>query len=142
MRTSFLIASLAAFTALLLAGTLSPSCAASCDTQLILNYKCTAAFDNGGKVDYCIIAGDGNLGDGYFTLWADLTYLAVCTCEAKGNPPNVQFGASSKDFFCSEDLTSTVSIGKFVGGAIKGQTYNTSVGVRSVFTCEPVASCP
>jgi hypothetical protein len=142
MRTSFILASLAAFMALLMAGNPSPSYAASCDTELRLNYKCTATFDDGGSVDYCVIGGDGAFGDGYFNLIADLTYFALCTCEAKGNPPNVRFGAASKDFFCSEDVTYTVSIGKFTGSKIKGQTYNTSVGVRSVFTCEVVASCP
>jgi hypothetical protein len=127
--------------ALLMAGNPSPSYAASCEATLKPLYKCTATSENGGSVDYCVAADADAPGDGKFVLIADNTYFALCTCEARGNPLNVRFG-TAKDFFCSENLTHTTTIGKVTRNKLKGQLHNTSVAIQSVFTCEAVATCP
>jgi hypothetical protein len=141
MRTSFILGSLAALAASIMAGNLSYADAANCETGLKPLYKCTADFDNGGSVDYCVAVDSGPREDGEFVMVADQTYYALCTCNATGNPPNVNFGVS-RDFVCAEDATHTTSIGRTTGNKIKGQTFNTSVGIRSVFACQAVVTCP
>ncbi len=140
------MARLTALVALLMTGNFSPSYAANCEANLKPLYKCTSTFEDGGTVDYCLATSNVVIpNDGIFSLVADSTYYAGCTCETKGRPPDPRFGASSKDFFCSDNGTGTTSIGKLTGNKINGQVFNTTaglLGLRSVFTCEAVAACP
>jgi hypothetical protein len=122
-------------------GNLSPSHAANCEAGLKPLYSCTATSEGGGSVNYCVAVDFAPRTDGEFLMVADQTYYAWCTCKATGNPPHVNFGVA-RNFFCTEDDTNTTSIGTATGNKIKGQIFNTSVGVRSVFTCERVVTCP
>lgn len=141
MQTSLIVASLATFTALIITGHLSPSYAANCEARLKPLYNCTATFDGGGSVNYCIAVDFEPRTDGEFLMVADNTYYAYCTCRATGASPNVDFGVA-RNFFCTEDATNTTSIGAATGNTIKGQSFNTSVEIRSVFTCRATAACP
>jgi hypothetical protein len=141
MRTSFLMTHLAALAVLIMTGHHSPSYAANCEADLKPFYTCTATFDTGGSVNYCVAVDYAPRTDGEFLMTADNTYYAFCTCKAQGTLPNVKFGVA-KNFFCTEADTNTVSIGTASKSVIKGQGFNTSVGVRSVFTCQAAAACP
>ena len=125
----------------LMTGSLSPSYAANCEADLKPFYTCTATFDTGGSVNYCVAVDYAPRTDGEFLMTADNTYYAFCTCKAQGTPPNVKFGVA-KNFFCTEADTNTVSMGTASRSIIKGQGFNTSVGVRSVFTCQATTACP
>ena len=125
----------------LMVGNLSPSYAANCEADLKPFYSCTARFDTGGSVNYCVAVDYAPRTDGEFLMVADHTYYASCTCKASGTPPHVNFGAA-KDFVCTEDATNTTSLGTASKTIIKGQSFNTSVGVRSVFTCQATTTCP
>lgn len=140
MWTSFKKTSLATVTALIMTGTLSSSHAANCEAALKPRYECTATFENGGSVNYCVTVDFASRTDGEFLMVADQTYYAFCTCKTTGTTPNMHFGAA-KDFFCTEDATNTTSVGKATGNSMRGQSFNTSVGVRSVFTCQAVTAC-
>jgi hypothetical protein len=141
MRTSFLMTHLAVLAVLIMTGQHSPLYAANCEADLKPFYTCTATFDTGGSVNYCVAVDYAPRTDGEFLMTADNTYYAFCTCKAQGTPPNVKFGVA-KNFFCTEADTNTVSIGTASKSVIKGQGFNTSVGVRSVFTCQAAAACP
>ena len=143
MRTSFCIARLAALAALMMAGDLAPSYAASCELSLRAHYKCSATFDVGGSADYCTRTDVIAPGDGQFVLIEAEASVFHCTCEAKGRAPNVQFGGSSRDFFCG-DGTDTSLVGRVTGSRITGQGYNATLTseIRSVFTCQAVETCP
>lgn len=141
MRTLLIRKSLAAFASLLVAGSWSLVYAANCETTIKPVYKCTATFENGGIVDYCVAVDFASRTDGEFLMVADQTYYAFCTCKATETTTTTHFGAA-RDFFCTEDATNTISVGKVTGNKMKGQSFNTSVGARSVFTCQAAATCP
>jgi hypothetical protein len=154
MRTSLIVSSLAALAVLILAGNLSrtnaasytdgPNAFSSEKLVRVTSYQCTATFEKYAPRTYCAemrVATPDD--DGLFTFTDYQASVQFCTDEARGNPPNVQFGVS-RDFFCNEPNTGIASIGRVMGNKIKGQLYGQNVvgGVRAVFTCEQVATCP
>lgn len=141
LRLPRILTALAVLVVSLMLGSLSLSYAANCEADLKPFYSCTATFDTGGSVNYCVAVDYAPRTDGEFLMTADNTYYAYCTCKASGTSPNVKFGAA-KNFFCTEDATNTTSIGTASKNIIKGQSFNTSVGVRSVFTCQATTTCP
>src|SRR5262245_48785165 len=74
----------------LMVGNLSPSYAANCEADLKPFYSCTATFDTGGSVNYCVAVDYSPRTDGEFLMVADTTYYASCTCKASGTPPQVK----------------------------------------------------
>lgn len=154
MWTSFITARLATVTTLIFAGTLTLASAASGADNLsglasralirLSRYYCTATFEQYAPQTYCAEMREyPPFDDGFFTLTMDQTSVHGCSYEAEGTPPNAEFGVST-DFFCHGLNTGMAQVGRIVGNTIKGQTYGLNVvgGVRSVFTCERVATCP
>lgn len=153
MRTSFITASLVTIAALIFAGNLSRACAAS-DTDAqglashaltrISYYQCTGVFEKYGPRTFCAEMREQTPNsNGFFSFIEDKLLVHACTYEAKGNPPNTQFGVST-NFFCHGLNTGTAQVGQVMGKTITGQAYwlNVVGGVRSAFTCERVATCP
>jgi hypothetical protein len=136
------IATLAALAALVVTGSLSVSYAATCETQLKGTYKCSATFDVGGSAEYCLRPYVETPGDGQFWLVEAETNSFYCSCDAKGRFPDVQFGASSRDFFCGS-FSDIAFAGRASGGRITGQGYTLDGGaLRSAVSCQAVATCP
>lgn len=142
MRTTLRTASLATLIATLLVGSLSSAHATSCEVPLKGRYKCSGTYSDGGTSEYCIRTDVITPGDGQFALYEENAATYLCTCDGKGRAPNVKFGGSSRDFFCGSG--SVILSGKVSGSRLSGYGYNTSLGsgLRSAFTCQPVATCP
>ncbi len=154
MRTSFMTTSISMVTAFILAGILSPAFAAGGKdgspslsgrslTQ-ITRYRCTETYQSYPAQTYCAtryVNDPTHLG--LFGFVANNS-SHVCSYEAIGTPPNVTFGASTSNFMCAGMTTGVGVVGQVGGTKITGQRYwqNVVGGVRSVFTCEMVATCP
>lgn len=139
------IAALVALAVSMTAGSPSASHARSCEDLIRERYKCTATYSNGDSSEFCMRTGPGSsAGDGQFAYLEDENLAYFCTCDVKGRAPNVQFGGSSRDFFCGSNGTNTAISGRISGGRITGQGYNyaLSSGLRSSFTCQAVQTCP
>jgi hypothetical protein len=118
-------------------GNLSASYAGNCESNLQPAYDCTATFENGSSLQYCVVAYNFVPGDGHFYLDAG-GVPNYCTCGAKG----AQFG-QGKDFLCDQWTDGTaVTVGKITGNKIKGQAYDSDTASRALLTCEAVAVCP
>jgi hypothetical protein len=154
MRTALITTRLAALATLILAATLSLASAAggaggSRDSSLlgltrISSYKCARTFETYAPRTFCTEVWEDPLSDdGFLFLVEDNILAHSCTYEAIGDPPNTQFGVGT-NFFCHGTNTATAHAGRFVDNTITGQSYwqNVVGGVRSVFTCQRVVTCP
>jgi hypothetical protein len=154
MRTARITTSVSALATLILAATLSLASAAggtdgASESSLlgltrISSYKCTRTFETYAPRTFCTEMWEDPLSDdGFFFLVEDNILTHSCTYEAIGDPPNTQFGVGA-NFFCHGTNTATAHVGRIGDTTITGQSYwlNVVGGVRSVFTCEQVVTCP
>lgn len=154
MRTSFTTISLATFAALILVGNLSLVSAGSGTDEpdrlsphkltRISYYTCARTFEQYAPRTFCAEMQEHPPYDaGFFSLIEDQVLVHACTYEARGNPPHTKFSVPPH-FLCHGANNGAAYVGQVVGNTITGQAYwlNVVGGVRSVFTCERVASCP
>lgn len=136
------LTNLVAFAALLVGAVPAASFALSCETALKPYYRCTAAYEGGGSSEYCARVDALSPGDGHFYFIEDTGTGFYCTCAAKGKGATARFGASSRDFFCGSGNLSLA--GKVSARGVSGQGYapNVGTGLRTSFSCQPVAACP
>ena len=154
MRTSFITRSLATFAAVIFVGNL-PLVSTANDTDepnrlspqkltRISYYTCTRTFEKYAPQTFCSEMREyPPYGDGFFSLIEDQILVHSCTYEARGNPPTTKFSIPP-NFLCHGANNGAAYVGQVEGNTITGQAYwlNVVGGVRSVFTCERVTTCP
>jgi hypothetical protein len=140
MSSSFRVLRVAVSAAFILTAD-SSAYAGNCETKLAAAYKCSARFEDESPAEYCLTTELDDPTDSIFVLVEENTYSYGCTCETNGNRPNLEFGDSSRDFFCGS-YGHTFLVGRVAGNRITGQGYNQPVLRRSVFTCQAVEACP
>jgi hypothetical protein len=124
-------------------GTDGPSGRVLRNLTRIRRYQCTATFEQYPSQTFCAETREHLPNYGFFTFTEDNIYVSSCSYGAEGDPPNTVFGVST-DFFCHGQNTGMAQVGRVAGDTIEGQAYwlNVVGGVRSVFTCQAVATCP